>query len=68
MAGGVNICVNLLFNKELSKMRDEGRIECTDCGKEYNKVSLAIKNTNVNWKKNYPENHICEDVLLIFKF
>jgi len=62
--GGVNLCVNLLFNKELSEKREHGKYECSDCGKEYNKTSLAYKNTNVHWPENYPQSHICEDVYI----
>jgi hypothetical protein len=59
--GGVSIFVNLLLNKELAQKRESGRHECLDCGREYNKVHLAIKNFNVNWNSFYPENGFCVD-------
>ncbi len=64
LSGGVNLCLNLLLNKELSEKREEGKLDSSECGKEYNKTSLIYKNTNVYWPDNYPANNICEDVRL----
>lgn len=62
MNGGVNLFINLLFNKELALQREKGAYICNGCNREYNKTDLVYKQNNILWPASYPKDEVCVDV------
>jgi hypothetical protein len=62
MEGGINLCLNLMLNKELAQKRSQGNCLCQGCLKTFNKTNLEYKNQNVYWPATFPESGVCTDV------
>lgn len=60
--GGVNLALNLMLKKEVAKLREESRHQCENCGREYFKDNLLLKEEGTDFKANFPEDGVCGDV------
>lgn len=60
----MNIAVNLIMNKNISKKREENKYICDNCHRVYYKDEVIHPEQGININGYFPENGVCSDVSL----
>ena len=60
--GGINLAINLMFKRDISKEREDIKHQCLNCGRKYYKGLIHHPEEGIHIKGFYPEDGVCVDV------